>query len=108
MEIAVLPKQALRLKGKKSTFVINPQEKLEGYNAALYTRPITSFDSEIVKIAGAGDYEVAGVKIVGMRTEDSIVYSMNIDELEILVGEIKALEKMQHKLKEHTVVVILS
>lgn len=107
MEIAVLPKQALKLKGKKSLFILNPQDKLDGYNAAIYVHPIDSYESEIVKIAGAGDYEVAGVKIAGTRTEDSIVYSLKIDEIDVLLGEMNALDKMQHKLKEHNIVVLL-
>ncbi|CAN5123138.1 hypothetical protein BH11PAT1_BH11PAT1_1150 [soil metagenome] len=108
MEIALLPKQALRIKGKKATFVINPVDKLEGINAALYFQSITSFDSEIVKVAGAGDYEIAGVKIVGLRAEDTIIYSMQVDEIEILIGSIKALEKMQHKVKEHSMVILFA
>lgn len=106
MEISLLPKNALKLKGKKASFVCNSEEKLEGYNAALFFSSIPSYVGEVVKIAGAGDFEVGGIKIVGIRSEEDILYSMNIDDVSLLIGKIKSLERMQHKLKEHTVVVV--
>lgn len=106
MEIALLPKSVLRVKGKTATFVVNPQVAVAA-NAVLMFDPGAENDSEeAVVLNGAGEYEIGGVKITGLRNEKSVLYSMNIDGVEIVVGSIALLSAMQHKLKEHNVVVV--
>jgi len=106
MEIAFLPKSVLRLKGKTATFAINPHSTVAA-NAVLMLEPGAQNDSEeTVVLNGAGEYEIGGVKITGLRNEKSVLYSMNIDGLEIVVGSIALLSALQHKLKEHNVVVV--
>jgi len=61
---------------------------------------------EEVVLNGAGEYEIGGVKIIGLRNEKSVLYSMNIDGIEVVLGSIALLSAMQHKLKEHNVVVV--
>lgn len=106
MEISLVSAKVLKIKGKKTTFLVNPTEKLSEINAALYFHEILSYEGDIVKIAGAGDFEVGGVKVVGYRSEESVIYSMGIDGVDLLIGECKALERMQHKVKEHMVLVV--
>jgi hypothetical protein len=108
MEIATLAKGSLRIKGKHSSLVIDPQDKLP-YNAALAlvlppadVKPV----DECVLIAGAGEYEIGGIKITGIRNATDMLYSIYIDSIECLVGTVSALEKMQHKLKEYNVVIV--
>lgn len=106
MEIAMLPKSVLRVKGKTATFAVNPQISVAA-NAVLMFDPGAENDSEeAVVLSGAGEYEIGGVKITGLRNEKSVLYSMNIDGVEIVVGSIALLSAMQHKLKEHNVVVV--
>ena len=106
MEIAMLPKSVLRVKGKTATFVVNPQIAVAA-NAVLMFNSGAEIDSdEAVVLNGAGEYEIGGVKITGLRNEKSVLYSMNIDGVEIVVGSIALLSAMQHKLKEHNVVVV--
>ncbi len=106
MEIALLPKSVLRVKGKTATFAINPQSTIAA-NAVLLLEPGAEFVSdESVVLNGAGEYEIGGVKITGLRNEKSVLYSMNIDGMEVVVGSIALLSSLQHKLKEHNVVVV--
>ncbi|HSW97522.1 MAG TPA: hypothetical protein VLF89_06885 [Candidatus Saccharimonadales bacterium] len=106
MEIALLPKSILRVKGKTATFVINPQSSVVA-NAVLMFEPGAENDSEeAVVVNGAGEYEIGGVKITGLRNDKSVLYSMNIDGVEIVAGSITLLSAMQHKLKEHNVVLV--
>jgi len=106
MEIALLPKSVLRVKGKTATFVVNPQTAVSA-NAVLMFEPGAEFATdESVILNGAGEYEIGGVKIIGLRNEKSVLYSMNIDGMEVVVGSIALLSAMQHKLKEHNVVVV--
>lgn len=105
MEIALVNKTALRLKGKTVTFVVNPQDT-SPMNAALILDDTTEyFHDESVVVQGPGDYEIGGVKISGTRGDKGLVYSMNVDGMEVLVGKIGTLSAMQHKLKEHNVVI---
>ena len=106
MEIALLPKSVLRVKGKTATFAINPQSAIVA-NAVLLFEPGAEFSTEdSVVLNGPGEYEIGGVKITGLRNEKSVLYSMNIDGMEVVVGSIALLSAMQHKLKEHNVVVV--
>jgi hypothetical protein len=106
MEIALVQKTALRIKGKVATFIVNPQTSA-GADAVLLLDPVSEFlTEESVILRGAGEYEIGGVKITGMRNDKSVLYSMQVDGMEIVVGTITLLSAMQHKLKEHNIVVV--
>ena len=110
MEIALVGKNSFRIKGKQGAFVINPSDKLTGYQAAVLLKSmdqlLPKLVGEMVVIYGAGEYEIAGIKLTGIPTNGVVVYSMNIDGVDVLIGTFSALEKAQHKLKEHAVVVM--
>ncbi len=106
MEIALVQKSALRIKGKTATFVVNPETSVAA-NATLLLDPSSEYTSdESVVLSGAGEYEIGGIKITGTRNEKSVLYSMNIEGVDIVVGTISLLSAMQHKLKEYNVVVV--
>ena len=106
MEIALLPKSVVRLKGKTATFIINPQTAVSA-NAVLMFEPGAENNSEdAVVLNGAGEYEIGSVKITGLRNEKSVLYSMNVDGIEVVTGSITLLSVMQHKLKEHNVILV--
>jgi hypothetical protein len=106
MEIALLPKSVLRLKGKTATFMINPQTTVSANAVLMFEPGAENHSEEAVVLNGAGEYEIGGVKITGLGNEKSVLYSMNIDGLEVITGSIALLSQMQHKLKEHNVVVV--
>lgn len=106
MEIALLPKSGLRIKGKSATFVVNPGS-VTSANAVMLLVPGDEFTTEeSVVLNGAGEYEIGGVKITGLRNDKSVLYSMNIDGMEVVVGTVNLFSAMQHKLKEHNVVIV--
>jgi len=107
MEIALLPKIGVRIKGKNAMFAVDPQGSVPA-NAILLLSPDGEFSSEeeSVILRGAGEYEIGGVKLTGMRNEKSVLYSMNVDGMEVIVGTVALLSAMQHKLKEHNVVIV--
>lgn len=106
MEIALLPKFGLRVKSKSSIFVVNPLGPVSA-NAVLLLSPGEEYiNEETVVIKGAGEYEIGGVKINGLRNEDNVLYSMQVDGMEVVVGSITLLSSLQHKLKEHNVVIV--
>lgn len=108
MEIALLPKSALKIKGKNASFVVNPHDGTV-YNAALLIGKSAQANTseEMVVIDGPGEFEVGGVKMSGVRSDGEVFYSLTVDSVGIVVGSINALEKMHQKMKEHNIVVVL-
>ena len=109
MEITLLPQQGLKLKGKKVTFGIDVKDAITNFNAVLLTIPdesVAPLLENTVVLMGAGDYEVSGVKITGIRGGEEVVYSVSVEGLEIIIGTTEALEKAKHKIKEHHVAII--
>src|SRR5664279_576887 len=107
MEISILPQASLRIKGKHAALIIDPQEK-SAYNAAIFlnkNQSTTSVGDDIVILNGPGEYEVGGIKIKGLKGENETLYSINIDGIDLLLGNINSLDKMQHKLQEHNIVI---
>jgi len=108
MEIALLQKSGLRIKGKQATVAIDPQDK-SFYEAVL---TIEKSPEEIAKqensiiISGTGEFEIGGIKMTGVQSETGMLYSLGVDGVDILVGKLDSLDKMQHKLKEHNIVVV--
>lgn len=108
MEIALLPKSGLRVKGKQAALAIDPSDKGIYETVLLLTRTsdeVTKQEDTIL-ITGAGEYEIGGIKVTTMRSEADLLHSITVDGVEVLVGTLANLEKMQHKLKEHQVVVV--
>jgi hypothetical protein len=108
MEIALLPKNAVKVKGKHATVIVNPVDDSTDYQAALFTQHSGKSKDDAVAISGPGEYEVGGIKISGIKGSAGTVYSVTVDDLDILVGDLSVLEKAQHKLKEHHMVLILT
>lgn len=108
MEIGLLTKSGLRIKGKQATLAIDPSDKAT-YEAILL---LSKTPEEIVKqddtiiITGAGEYEIGGIKVGAIRSDADLLYSIIVDGVEVLIGKLDVLEKMQHKLKEHQIVIV--
>lgn len=108
MEIALLPKNGIRIKNKQAAVAIDPQDKTFYEAVLLLSKPIeeVSVQEGSLLISAVGEYEVGGIKMTGIRSEAGMIYSMDVDGVDVLVGKIEALDKMQHKLKEHHIVVV--
>lgn len=111
MEIALLSQNSLRIKSKAASIGINPDSKNSQFNAIIIigdeaggTRVFTN--DGVLIIDGPGEYEVAGIKISGVRNKSETVYSMNIDGVDVIVGTVSALSDSQQKIKEHNIVCI--
>ena len=108
MEIVLLSKTGLRIKGKNAVLAVDPGDKFEA-NAALLldkdAQSVSTVGSEIV-IQGPGEYETGGIKITGIQHDSDLVYSMIVDNVSILVGKLTNLEKIHTKLKEANILVV--
>jgi len=109
MEIAILSKSSLRIKSKQASIVVDPQDKsniLPTVLLGINPKEATVAEAPVV-INGPGEYETGGIKITGTRSEADMVYSIRADYVDILLGKMHSLDKMQHKLKEYNIVVVL-
>lgn len=110
MEISLQSVNSLKIRGKKATIAINPQDKSATPNLViLLGNPAKSslkIPGDVVVIDGPGEYEAAGVKITGSKADDQTIYSLTIDGVDILLGARQALEKTHQKLKEHNISLI--
>lgn len=110
MEVALVSNNSIRLKGKQGTFIINPSGKVAGANGVIllgnHAIASENYIDETVYIKGPGEYEIAGVKLSGLRNSLDTVFSIRMDNIEILVGRAESLEKDSSKLKEHNIVIL--
>lgn len=107
MEIALLPKSGIRIKGKRATFAIDPQDK-SVYEAILLlnkSEDEVTKTEEAVIISGHGEYEIGGIKMTATKVEGGIIYSMNVDGIDILLGNLSVLDKAHGKLQEHNITI---
>jgi hypothetical protein len=111
MEISLLSKTSLRIKGKRSVIAIDPQDKTTSNAAILLSMPrakANTYDAETVIINGPGEYEIGGIKIKGTVSGNDVIYFLSVDGISILIGKIESLDKMQQKLQENNIVLALS
>lgn len=107
MEIAWVAKQGLRIKGKNAVVMINPLDETVPHEATLYFPVKTSLKkATAVPVNGPGEYEIGGIKISGIKNKEQTVYSVTVDGIDILTGDLQAISTLQHKLKEHNIVLI--
>jgi len=92
MEIRMLDKKTISLKGKKENVLINPEEaflKKELSRIVLYTSDKFGHGALLgnkILIQGAGEYEVGGVEIYGYNAEDgNTVYVVQVDGVKLVV-----------------------
>jgi len=107
MEIALLPKNSLRIKGKRASFVTDPVDKSSYVAGLALTQPLENLhiQPDAVAIDSPGEYEIGGIKMSASRSEGDIIYNPNVDGVEVLIGKLSAFDRMQHKLKEQHIVV---
>lgn len=93
MDIAIVGKTSIKLKGKQVTFIVDPSKVApkissdaiilsNGYDNIDISR-VT--DSRII-IEGKGEYEVSGAKVSGTTTPKGTLYRISMDGVDIVVG----------------------
>lgn len=110
MEITTLPKGGIKIKGKQTTLVAGTIELAGSVNAILlysYDETTKTVVDDTLIVDGPGDYEVNSVKISTYRNGIDLAHSFSIDGLDVVVGKISSLEKMQSKVGEHQIAVIM-
>lgn len=101
MDISLVNKDCIKLKGKKASFVIDPEKDTPktSADAILLTRSLGSDTSRVsdfrVVIEGSGEFEVTGSKIAAVTTPKGIVYKLSIDNVSIVSGKSVDFSKLE-------------
>lgn len=93
MDIAIIGKNSVKIKGKQATIIVDPVEGMPK-TAADATILLNGNDNvDVSRVAdsriiinGPGGYEVGGVKISGTKTPKGILYKLSIDGISIVLG----------------------
>jgi hypothetical protein len=93
VDIAVLGKTSIKLKGKGASFVIDPSSTMPKTAADAIVLSGSHKDSDLSRVTdarividGPGEFEAGGVKISGIKIPDGIIYRLLIDSVSVVVG----------------------
>lgn len=118
MDIAVVSKNIIRIKGKRSALLIGiaDSDSLKtktSADCALLLNRVGSFDVSKAEgcrllIKGAGDYEVGGTKISVTDQDNELIYNLQIDGMDLLLGSTDSIAKIKDKLKQCNVLILFA
>lgn len=110
MEISVQDTNSLKIRGKHAAVYINPHDKTANYNMAILigspAKSSLKIKDDVVVIDGPGEYEAGGIKVSGIKSENGTVYTITVDNVDLLLGDREGIEKVHQKLKEHNVALV--
>lgn len=93
MDISIVGKNSIKLKGKFTAFIVDPVKDMPKTSADAIVLLNGANDIDIGRVAdsrlfinGAGEYEVNGAKILGTTTSKGVLYRFSIDDVSIIIG----------------------
>lgn len=112
MDIYLIDKNSLKIKSKKASFIIDPQNTMPKNNADAVIL-LKDLEPEVQKVSefrlvikGPGEYELGGVKITATGINGDTVYSLNIDGINTVLGNAEAAHKLLDKLGEYQIAIL--
>lgn len=113
MDIAFLGPNSLKLKGKKSSLVVNPTATISKTEAETILllgdyqdKNYSKVEGHRIVISGQGEYEVNGIKISTTRHSDKLAHLVDLDNVKILIAEGKIIEKVYDKIDNCNVIAV--
>ena len=103
MDVSFLDKNSIKIRGKNSSFIIDPTVKIQkvSADAVIFLKDIEErsavervTDYRVI-VKGAGEYEVAGTRILGTKSDGNFLYSFGIDNISVFVARTSGLSKSQ-------------
>lgn len=101
MDVSIIGENVVKIRSKNASFVVDPVKTIPKVNAyailsLLNNKNIDAsrvLDQRII-INGPGEYEIAGVKISGARAGNGIVYSLLLDNIQVVLGKVSDVSKL--------------
>lgn len=114
MEISILTKDSIKIKGKNSSFVVDPTALLRAKtqaDAVLIATKLKEYDTSKIEeqrviIQAPGEYEVGGVKITGFRVDSYLNYNILIDGIELLLTSSSSLTAQKEPMRDYNIIVL--
>lgn len=112
MEITLLENNALKIRGKKASLVVDPKKGVGKQTAdAILLLKGEEFDPARVDeyrvvVKEPGEYEVGGIKLTGVGEEDSMFYNLNVDNLSMVLANTSTLSKFKEIITEPKVAIL--
>jgi len=103
VDVSFLDKNSIKIRGKNSSFIIDPTVKIQkvSADAVIFLKDIEErsavervTDYRVI-VKGAGEYEVAGTRILGTKSDGNFLYSFGIDNISVFVARTSGLSKSQ-------------
>lgn len=112
MDISLLSPDCLKIKGKNSSIIVDPQtlrQKVAADTVLLLGK--NDFDPSKIEgarvvIEGPGEYEISGMKISAFGEGGELVCEIWVDGVKLLLGRVEGVEKAKDKIKENDVAIL--
>jgi len=112
VDIQIVGEDSLRIKSKKTTLVIDPKTAMQKVDADAIL--LTGADGDVnrvtdyrVVITGPGEYEVSGLKIVSVKSDGDLIFSLISENVRTLVAKVSSLKQISaEKIGDYQIVVI--
>jgi hypothetical protein len=112
MDIQIFGEGSLKIKSKKTTLAIDPATAIQKFDADAVL--LTGKEGDInritncrVVITGQGEYEVSGLKIVGIKSDGDLIFSLISENVRALVAKASSLKQIStEKIGDYQIVVI--
>jgi hypothetical protein len=112
MDIQIFGPDSLKIKARKTTLAVNPKSSIQKFDADAVI--VVDKDCDVnrinnfrVVIEAAGEYEVSGLKISGVKTETDLMFVLTSGNVATLVVKASSLEKASaEKIGEYEILII--
>ena len=112
MDIQIVGEDSLRIKSKKATIAIDPKTAIQKFDADAIL--LTGKEGDVNRVTNyrvvineVGEYEVSGLKIVGIKSEDDLIFSLISENVSMLVAKASSLKKIStEKIGDYQIVAI--
>jgi len=112
MDIQIFGPNSLKIKSKKTTLAVNPKSPIQKFDAdavivADSNCDVNRINNFRVVIDAAGEYEVSGLKISGVKTETDIIFVLTSGNIATLLAKASSLEKISsEKIGEYEILIL--
>lgn len=112
MDIQIVGEDSLKIKNKKATLAIDPKTTIQKFDADAVLLTNKSGDVDRVTnyrvvIDGIGEYEVSGLKIISIKSDGSLIFSLISENVRTLVAKVSALKDIStEKIGDYQIVIL--
>ena len=112
MDIQIFGQNTLKIKTKKTTLALDPESSVQKFDADAIIAISKNFDPERINnyrviINAAGEYEVSGLKISGIVSEEDTVFALSSENVSALIARASSLEKFSaEKLGDYKIIIL--